>query len=456
MVDRKSIFCDNWGYMNFLKKYSKATISSLVVVLIVGAFVSGWYLGNRRVYTSGPMASLVNVANCQGSACTPDKLLLLPNLANASKGQAQNVDFSPFWKTWQTLNDNYVNATPAINSTSTKTATDQDRVWGAISGMVASLGDPYTVFMPPAEKSKFEEDIRGNFSGIGMEVGSKDGVPTVISPLPGSPAKAAGILAGDRVLKIDGASTANMTLDDAISKIRGKEGTKVTLTILHDKAKQSVDITITRAIITIPTIDTKTVTAKDGSKIFVISLYNFSAQSADLFRNAIQEFSKTGGNKLVLDLRGNPGGYLDAAVDMASWFLPQGKTIVRESYGGGKPEKLYTSAGYNIFAGKDLKMVVLIDKGTASASEILSGALSEYGVAKLVGEKSFGKGCVQELIPITEDSSLKVTIARWLTPKGKSLSQNGLDPDVAVKIPDIASSTPGKDPVMYKAIEILK
>jgi len=442
--------------LNSSKKYSKVTIVSLLVVLVAGAFVSGWYLGAGRVSAGGPMASLVNIEKCQGSSCTPDKFLLLPKLSNATKGQPQNVDFSPFWKAWQTLNDNYVNGTDAINSTSTKKGTDQDRVWGAISGMVDSVGDPYTVFMPPKEKSRFEEDIRGNFSGVGMEIGSKDGVPTVISPLPGSPAKAAGILAGDKIVKVDGVSTVSMSLDDAIGKIRGKEGTAVTLNILHDKAKQTTDIKIVRAIITIPTIDTKTIDTGNGQKIFVISLYNFSAQSSNLFRNAIQEFAKSGNNKLVLDLRGNPGGYLDAAVDMASWFLPQGKTIVRESYGTSRPEKLYQSAGYNIFAGKNLKMVVLIDKGSASASEILAGALSEYGVAKLVGEKTFGKGSVQELVPITADSSLKITIARWLTPKGKSLSHNGLDPDVVVKIPDLASGTPGKDPVMDKAVELLK
>lgn len=439
---------------------SSKIIVMLFVVAVAGSFSSGWYFGGHQaVKINDTYASLVNVSDCKGATCTPNKFFLLSNIFNADKGKDQNVDFSPFWKTWQILNERYVNGTAAIDSTTTKKTTDQDRVWGAISGMVSSLGDPYTVFMPPQEKIKFEEDIRGNFSGVGMEVGYKDGTPTVISPLPNSPAKKAGILAGDKVLKIDGVSTANLSLDAAIDKIRGKEGTAVVLTVLHDNDKESVDIKIVRAVITIPTIDTKIVNGKNSSdKIFVINLYNFSAQSAELFKQAIGEFSRSGSNKLVLDLRGNPGGYLDAAVNMASWFLPQGKVVVRESSGVNNVEKVYRSAGYDIFKDKNLKMVVLIDRGSASASEILAGALSEYGVAKLVGEKSFGKGSVQELVSITEDSSLKVTIARWLTPKGKSLSQNGLDPDYAVKLPEVTATTTSsiKDTQFDKAIELLK
>ncbi len=441
-------------------KFSKTLFVALMVLSVSVSFLSGWYLGGHQaVKMDNTYASLVNVAPCAGATCTPDKFFLLSNVFNTEKGKVQNVDFSPFWLTWQTLNERYVNGTAAINSTSTKKATDQDRVWGAISGMVASLGDPYTVFMPPQEKTKFEEDIRGNFSGVGMEIGSKDNIPTVIAPLPNSPAKKAGIVAGDKVLKIDGLSTLNLTLEAAIDKIRGPEGTSVTLTILHEKDKEPVDIKVTRAVITIPTIDTKIVNGKNSNdKIFVINLYNFSAQSAELFRKAIGEFTKSGSNKLILDLRGNPGGYLDAAVDMASWFLPAGKAVVRESSGIDKAERVYRSAGYDIFKNKNLNMVVLVDKGSASASEILAGALSEYGVAKLVGEKTFGKGSVQELIPITEDSSLKVTIARWLTPKGKSLSQNGLDPDYVVKLPTLTATTtlPIKDTQFDKAVELLK
>ncbi|MCX6712944.1 MAG: S41 family peptidase [Candidatus Vogelbacteria bacterium] len=427
-----------------------------VVALIVAlSFVSGWYFGTGRVSSGGATASLVPVENCQGSSCSPDKFFFLSNVFNTDKSKPQNVDFSPFWKTWQILNDRFVNGTAAINSTSTKKATEQERVWGAISGMVSSLGDPYTVFMPPVEKTRFEEDIRGNFSGVGMEIGMKDGVPTVIAPLPDSPAKKAGILSGDKVLKVDGATTMDVPLDEVIRRIRGKEGTAVILNLLHEKERDPVDIRVVRAVINIPTLDQKTIAGKsDTDKVYVISLYNFSAQSSDLFRNAIQAFSRTGGNKLVLDLRGNPGGYLDAAVDMASWFLPQGKVVVQESYGTGKVTRIYSSSGYDIFKGKKLKMVVLVDRGSASASEILAGARAEHGVAKLIGEKTFGKGSVQELVPITENSSLKITIARWLTPAGKSISQNGLDPEILVK--NAASSTPQNDIIMNQALKYLR
>jgi len=441
-------------------KFTKTTISAFFALSLVLAFSSGWYLGGQHNRLTETYASLGGVSDCQGSSCSiGSSYFLLSNIINAEKGKTANVDFAPFWKTWQILNQRYVNGTAAINSTSTKKVTDQDRVWGAISGMVSSLGDPYTVFMPPKEKTRFEEDIRGNFSGVGMEVGMKDGVPTVISPLSNSPAKKAGILAGDKVLKIDGVSVSELVLDEVINKIRGPEGTVVTLTILHDKAKDPKDIKITRAVITIPTIDTKIVTGRSANdKIFVINLYNFSAQSADLFRDAINQFVKSGSHKLILDLRGNPGGYLDAAVDMASWFLPAGKAVVRETTGQNQAEKVYRSVGYDTLNNKNLKMVVLVDKGSASASEILAGALSEYGVAKLVGEKTFGKGSVQELVAITEDSSLKVTIARWLTPKGKSLSQNGLDPDIVVKMPEMSSTStiPAKDLQFEKAVEILR
>jgi len=436
-------------------KLSKFIFAGYLFLIVAVAFVGGWYFGRGQQAMGGEMASLADISDCTGSSCVSSLLLLPSSIINATKGQPSNTDFSSFWRTWQIINDRYVDS----HATTTKKITDQERIWGAISGMVDSLGDPYTVFMPPVEKTRFEENISGNFSGVGMEVGYKDNVPTVITPLANSPAKKAGILAGDKVLKIDGVSTAGLTLDEAIGKIRGKEGTTVVLTIQHEKDKMPVDIKITRAIINIPTLDTKIVTGRNADdKIFVISLYNFSSQSANLFRNAIKEFATTGSHKLILDLRGNPGGYLEAAVDMASWFLPEGKVVVRESYAKSGTERVYKSAGYDLFKDKKLQMIILVDKGSASASEILAGALSEYKIAKLVGEKTFGKGSVQELVPITKDSSLKVTIARWLTPNGKSISENGLEPNVTVKMPAVTATTtlPIKDLQFDKAVEILK
>jgi carboxyl-terminal processing protease len=365
-------------------------------------------------------------------------------LAEATQSRGgEGLDLTPFWKAVGTLNDKFI---PTTASSSVPMAAD--KVWGAIQGLTAAYGDPYTVFFPPKETKSFSEEVRGNFEGVGMEVGIKDSILTVIAPLKGSPAERAGMKAGDQILKIGNLPTGKMTTEEAISHIRGPKGTTVTLAIKRNGDSQ--DITITRDTIDIPTIDTKL--RDDG--VFVISLYTFTENSPTLFRGALREFILSGSDKLVLDLRGNPGGYLDAAVDMASFFLPVGKTVVIEDGGPKVGQQPELSKGYDVF-NSNLKMVVLIDQGSASASEILAGALSEQGIAKLVGEKSFGKGSVQELVPITPDTSLKVTIARWLTPLGHSISQNGLTPDVVVSVTkkDIEQKI---DPQMNKAAEILK
>jgi carboxyl-terminal processing protease len=239
-------------------------------------------------------------------------------------------------------------------------------------------------------------------------------------------------------------------VEEAIKLIRGKRGTTVRLTIARADSKNLLEIPVVRDVIQIPNIETST----KPNGVFVISLRTFTANSPDQFRKALKDFVLSNRDKLVLDLRGNPGGYLEAAVDMASWFLPEGKVIVREDFGPKQEEVLYRSKGYNIFTNK-LSFVVLVDAGSASAAEILSGALQEHGVAKLVGTNTFGKGSVQELVPITEDTNLKVTIARWLTPNGKSISDGGVKPDVEVKLTedDIKNKN---DTQMNKALEMLK
>jgi carboxyl-terminal processing protease len=317
--------------------------------------------------------------------------------------------------------------------------------------MVESINDPYTVFFPPAEATSFESEIEGNFEGVGMEMGIKSGVLTVITPLKNSPAEKAGIRPGDKVIQIEGKITTDYSIDQAVKLIRGKKGTTVTLLVVREGVEKPIEVKIVRDVINLPTIDTK---LDPKTNIFTIKLYTFSAQSASLFRNALREFVESKSNKLILDLRGNPGGFLDAAVDMASWFLPPGKTVVMEDYGNGKTQVVERSRGYNIF-NENLRMVILIDGGSASASEILAGALSEYGKAKLVGTKSFGKGSVQEYIKLNSETALKVTVARWLTPNGKSISEGGLTPDVEVKVTP-EDITAGRDPQMDKAIELLK
>ena len=369
---------------------------------------------------------------------------MVTTLSGKEEGMPEKIDFSAFWKAWNVLNQKYV-STKIDN----KTANDEDKVYGAISGLADSLGDPYTTFFPPEEAKLFESEISGNFGGVGMEVGMKDNVVTVIAPLKNTPASRAGILSGDKVVEIDGMSTQGMSVDQAIKKIRGEKETKVELTLLREGKKDLIKVSITRDTINIPTIDTE---IKNG--VFIIKLYNFSEQSPRLFRDALQKFITGGTPKLVLDLRGNPGGYLTAAIDIASWFLPSDAVVVIEDFGGKKEQIVHKSSGYNVF-NDNLKMVVLVDAGSASASEILAGALKEHEIATLVGTATFGKGSVQELVPITSKTSLKVTIARWLTPKGNSISDGGLKPDVEVKVTE-EDRTAGKDLQLEKALELLK
>lgn len=369
-----------------------------------------------------------------------------------------NDQFQSFWKVWKILSEKYVAAT---------TTDSQKRIWGAIQGLTASQGDPYTVFFPPDESAMFKSDIAGNFEGVGMEIGIKDGVLTVVSPIKGSPADKADVHPGDKVIKIDDQLTNDMPVDKAVKLIRGAKGSTVKIVFIRPGINVPLEKKIIRDVIDIPTLqtevksgssatssDTASVTGLRKDGIFVIRLFTFTAQAPDLFRKALRSFVESGSHKLIIDLRGNPGGYLEAAWDMASWFLPAGDVIVTEDFGGKGTNTVYRSKGYNIF-GKDLDLVILVDAGSASASEIFAGALQEHGVGKLVGVKTFGKGSVQELIPITPDTSLKVTIARWLTPKGHNLSHDGLDPDVEVKITqkDIDAKN---DAQMNTAVDILR
>ncbi|MDQ3014498.1 MAG: S41 family peptidase [bacterium] len=397
-------------------------VVAIATVLIVGSFISGAYY-TRRSYANDASASI----------------------SGKTLGKPQSVDFAAFWEAWNILEEHYV---PTKKGATSTPVTDEDKIWGAIKGLAESYGDPYTTFFPPVQATEFKEEISGAFEGLGIEVGVRDGILTVISPLKGTPADKAGLRPGDKILKIDDTLTVDLSTDEAIRMMRGKKGTSVRLTLLSVDATEPREVTVVRDAIAIPTIDTEH--RKDG--VFIISLYNFSANSAQLFRGAIEEFKKSGSSKLVIDLRGNPGGYLDAAVDMASWFLPKDKVVLREDVGSGE-EKVHYSKGYNIF-NNNLKVVILGDGGSASASEILAGALTEHGVATLVGTKTYGKGSVQELINLTSDTALKITIARWLTPNGNSISEQGLKP--AYEVPRTQEDrTAGKDPQLDKAVEIL-
>lgn len=409
---------------------SKLGIVIISLVIILASFASGWYAGNAS--TADSFGSLSFGAN------------------TTQKIGDQTVDLAPFWKVWTLLNEKYVkthassSTLPAASSSDSEETRQKgvddayNRMDGAIKGMVASLGDPYTVYFTPEESKEFTNEIKGNFEGIGMEIGIKENILTVVSALKDTPAERAGIMSGDKVIKINDTVTTGLSTDQAINLIRGKKGTEVVLTILRGEQKEPQVIRVLRDVINIPTIESQM--RSDG--VFVIRLFSFTSESANLFRRELRKFVESNSNKLIVDLRGNPGGYLDAAVDIASWFLPQGAVVVRENQTpvlsdtkvvNVDSEQVLRSKGYDIFS-KNLKMAILINGGSASASEILGGALQEYGIAKLVGTQSFGKGSVQELVPVTKDTLLKVTIARWLTPQGKSISDGGLTPDVEVRL----------------------
>ena len=344
-------------------------------------------------------------------------------------------------RAWNVIDDKYV----FDDSPDSKT-----RLWGAISGLIGSIDDPYSVFLPPKEAEIFSEDISGNFGGVGMEIGIRDGILTVISPIHGTPADIAGVLAGDKIIEINGETTANLGIDEAVGLIRGKSGTQVILTLFReeDGIGDTEEVTITRAKISIPTIDTQ---IEDG--VFIIQLFNFGGSVTRLFDNAIDEFIDSGLDKLVVDVRSNPGGFLDASIDIASYFLPQGSIIVRENFGGAEEEVPHRSKGFPKIKNNP-EIIVLVNAGSASASEIFAAALQENDRATVVGNQTFGKGSVQELVPFTEDTFIKITVAKWLTPDGNSISDGGVTPDVSVDISreDIEG---GIDPQLDMALSIL-
>jgi carboxyl-terminal processing protease len=403
---------------------------TLALLLAIGAFFSGFHLNAGLVTVSGES----NTASIFSIFTRPAE-----SLATASNP----ADLTEFWEVWRLLDERYIAAS------STKVVTAEEKVYGAIQGMVAAYGDPYTVFLPPAESEAFAEDISGNFSGIGMEVGIRDGVVTVIAPLVDTPAERAGLLAGDLIIRIDGESTEGMSIDTAVRKIRGEKGTEVVLSIFREGELEVRDYTVVRDTITIPTVK-----SEQRGDTFIISLYSFNAVAEAKMEEAIEAYRASDATKIILDLRGNPGGYLQSAVSIAGIFLPAGKVIVKERHGDILSDRVYRSSGRTLGKRAPEEMVVLIDNGSASASEILAGALSEHGYATLIGVNTFGKGSVQELIDMEDGSAVKVTVARWLTPNDRSISDGGLAPDIVIRrTPE--QRLADEDPQLQAALDFL-
>lgn len=360
----------------------------------------------------------------------------------------EEIDFSLFWESWDVLQKKYVNP---------EKFRIQEMVYGAISGMVKSLDDPHTVFFNPEDSKKFLEDVSGRFEGIGAEIGIREEQLRVIAPLEGTPAQKAGLRAGDKIIKIDDVLTVDITIEEAVTLIRGPKGTEVTLTIFREEWETTKEFKIKRAVIEIPSLSWELLSSPgeaDGKEdIAFIRLYHFSKKANFDFSEAAIEILNSPAKRIILDLRNNPGGYLEISQSIAGWFLEKEQIVVIEDFGIRRDQKIYKAKGNSRFL--DYPTVVLINEGTASASEILASALRDNRAIKIIGKTSFGKGSVQELEMLTDDSGLKITVANWLTPKGKLIIDVGLEPDIEVEMTE-EDYEQEKDPQLGKAIEIIR
>jgi carboxyl-terminal processing protease len=413
-------------YARGQKVFRRAFLSFLVIFMIGGAFWLGYERGQGALMESSAE---------EMPKLSPDDAIFLNK-----ESQDKTVDFALFWKVWGLLKDKYVD----------KTSLDANALfYGAIKGMLAATGDPYTTFFDPKENRDFNEDMSGTFDGIGAEMGIKDDILTIVAPLEGMPAEKAGLMPGDKVLKINGEDSADFSIEEAVSKIRGPRGTEVTLNIYREKEDAPRDVVVRRDVILVKSVRFE----MKESGIAYIRISRFGDDTEREFREALKQTTGNKATKLVLDLRSNPGGYLDSAVTIGSFMIPFGKTVVIEESGKGDRHETKTRGGDEL---SGLPTVVLINEGSASASEILAGALRETrDNVTLVGEKSFGKGSVQEFIPVSKTTAVKITVARWLTPLGKQINKVGISPDVEVEL--TADNVKEKhDPQLEKAMEILK
>lgn len=361
------------------------------------------------------------------------------DVINKFPSDSKEIDFSVFWKVWDLLKEKYVN----------KSSLDaQQLIYGAIKGMLRATDDSYTVFFDPKETQAFAEDIEGSFEGIGAELGIKDKILTVISPLDNSPAQKAGLRAGDKILKIGDELTADTTIDEAVDLIRGKKGTEVKLTILHLNEEETKEISIIRDTIEIKSVELEF----KPDDIAYLKINQFGENTSREFNAAVNQIISSGAKGIVLDLRNNPGGFLDKSVEVASRMIPRGKVVVSEEDYSGKKESLSTTGGDKL---SSVPTVVLINEGSASASEILAGALRDDQKIQLIGKKSFGKGSVQELIKLPGNSSVKITVAKWLTPSGDYIMEKGISPDIEVELNEDDFKN-DRDPQLDKALEIIK
>lgn len=408
----------------------------LFLILPILGFLLGWSLSQKT--SDNQKTTPVTVKVETGVNTIEQDLIdeLKPEIKLIRRNdKARDVDLSLFWETWNLLEENYLHKDKfQVGS----------QIYGAAKGLVDSLEDPYTIFMTPEETEKFEESISGEFEGIGAEIGVRKGNLVIVTPIKGSPAELAGIKSGDVIFKIDGETTHGMSIEEAVTNIRGPKGEKVVLTVLREEEKNPIDITIVRDNIVLKNLEWRM-----QEDVAVLTVSQFGTELVREFRDAMSEILLQKPRGIVIDLRNNGGGLLDACVKIASEFLDE-QVIVRT-----KGRKFGDSG--NIMSGRDgafldTPVIVLVNKGSASASEIFAGAIQDHHRGLILGEKTFGKGSVQNVIPLSDGSSLKVTIAEWLTPDGKSIHEEGIEPDEVI---ETDSDNEEADPVLERALELV-
>lgn len=397
------------------------------VLIVILAFVLGWQLGHRDY--------LMSWQNFKPTVKVANKI--------PSKNQTE-VDFKLFWETWDLVSSKYID----------KKAIDPEKLYyGAIQGMVAAIGDPYTVFLPPSAQKVTKEQLGGSFEGVGIQLGyNKDKRLVVIAPLKGTPADKAGVKAGDLILEIDKKETTNISLPEAVSLIRGPKGSTVTLSLFREEDLKPQDVGLTRDTIVVKTVEFEAKTTGSGKKIAYIRLSGFGEKTRAEWDEAVREALASAPQGVVVDVRNNPGGFLEAAIYIASEFLDGGNVVLQEDAKGQRIEQSTVRVGKIL----KLPLVILVNKGSASASEILAGAAQDRERGTIVGEQSFGKGTIQSAEDLAEGTGIHITTAKWLTPKGKWVHNVGLTPDVEVKVEKLDKEEDIKsDPQLEKALGIL-
>ncbi len=361
--------------------------------------------------------------------------------ATSNTSTFDRSDFKQFWEVWNTIKQRYAN----------QPVDETKMYYGAIAGIVESLQDPHSLYLPPSEAKEFAQDLAGEFEGIGAEIDVANGQLTVVAPLAGSPAEKAGLKSRDSILLIDNQETAGLSVVEAVKKIRGPKGTTVTMLIRSGEAAPR-QVTITRATINIPTV----VWEMKANNTAYIRISSFNEKTDTEFDKAVREIVIKKPRGLILDLRSNPGGYLDRSIMVASEWMKSG-VVVRERFVDNEVNE-YSAKGRARLAG--MPTIVLVDEGSASGAEIVAGALQDNGLAKLVGTKTYGKGSVQDFQEYADGSALKLTVAKWFTPKDRQIDKIGITPDVVVE-PMFVTTTPGSptpylDKGLEKALELLR